>query len=74
MQQGANEVFLKQVRSARWRIADGIDGMARSWVWCCASMWVSGKLKAVKRHDADASPTEWEEGVGVNGLHNSNLE
>lgn len=31
-------------------------------------------VKAVKGHNAGASPTEWERGEGENGLHNRKLE
>lgn len=73
---GAKKGFLKQVWPVGSRISDGI---ARLWMWCCVLCgWMSAvagqEVRAVKRHNADAGPTEWERGEGENGLHNSKLE
>lgn len=32
------------------------------------------EVKALKGHNSDASPTEWERGEGENGLHNRKPE
>lgn len=69
--------LVKQVWATGWWIEDGI---ASSWSLCCAGgvgacMQLLRKvLKAVKRHNADASPTEWERGEEEKDLHNSKLK
>lgn len=40
----------------------------------CENAIAGGEVRAVKRHNADADPTEWERGEEENGLHNSKLE
>lgn len=76
MQPDAEEAFEKQMWAVGLRSSDRI---ARLWLWCCVvSMGryaVAGQeIRAVKRHNAGASPTEWERGEEENGLHNRKLE